>query len=121
MAAFVPRPFGYEGEQSMADATGIVGFLDEGQANDLDAGNIGADVEFRLEPGNENVTMRVKTEDIVELRRGTESDGHVRYHVLLKPDSHVETAVKMFRNVNAIEDATLSRLTAVADVSVSFV
>jgi hypothetical protein len=102
--------------------TGIVGFLSAQQAEIVRSGNFPDEyVQFEFEPGNENVTMRVRKDDIVDLRPGSESDGYARFHVILKPGSHVETAVKMFRNVNSIEDATLPRLSAAANVSVSFV
>jgi hypothetical protein len=101
--------------------TGIVGYVPAQRVKALESGNLPETIDFQFEPHNDLVTMRVNSADIVELRKGSDEGGSVRYHVLLKDDAQVETAVKAFRNVNAIEDATLSRLTAAANVSVSFV
>lgn len=103
------------------ELTGIVGYVPSDVAASLEEGDCPGSIDFQFEPGNDQVTMRVSAEDITELRRGSDEGGHVRYHVLLREGAPVETAVKMFRDVRAIEDATLSRLTAAANVSVSFV
>ena len=104
------------------ELTGIVGYLPDNTATALKglAGKKGA-TDIRFEPGSDKIMMRVKNDDIINVVAGSSSGGETRIHVLLRPGSLVETVVKMFRDVKSIEDPTLSRLSAVSSVSVSFV
>lgn len=103
------------------ELAGIVGYV-QGDSSQIRGmmGNTGfADVRF--EPGNDSVLFRVRTEDIVDVVDGSQSGGDQRVHLLLRPGASVETVIKQFRDVAAIEDPTLSRLSIRTDVSVSFV
>jgi hypothetical protein len=99
----------------------VTGYMPQYLANDLlSAIKTEGAIELRFEKGNDEILMRVKHSDVVECGITNEGDGEAKVHLLLRPDSHVETVVKMFQEVDAIEDPTLSRLTPAATVSVSF-
>lgn len=104
------------------ELTGVVGYVNNSVAQGLksSAGCAGV-TDVRLQQGNDQVLMRVKNEDISDVIPGTAAASETRVHILLRPGSMVETVVKMFRDVKSIEDPTLTRLTAAASVSVSFV
>lgn len=99
-----------------------MGYVDDAIATGImdNVGGAGT-TDVRLQQGNDQVLMRVKNEDIVEVIPGSTSNGETRVHLLLRPAALVETVVKMFRDVKSIEDPTLTRLSAAASVSVSFV
>ena len=101
------------------DVTGVVGYVSVSSSKRL-KGKSGT-VDLRFERGNDTVLMRVKREDIIDVKVGKKQGNEVRAHVILKPGSVVETVIKALRNVKAIDDPTLTRLTASALVSVSFV
>ena len=103
------------------ERAGIVGYV-EGSISAIrgQIGSVGV-ADVRFEPGNDNILFRVKTEDIIDVVEGSQSAGNQRVHVLLRPGAIVETVIKQFRDVAAIEDPTLSRLSIRSDVSVSFV
>lgn len=107
-------------DQPEGSQAGIVGYVSSEAADSFGSESEGA-IELQFEPGNDRITMRVDAAEVVELRKGGEENGFTRFHVLLRPGAKVDTAVKAFRGVQAIDDPTLSRLTAVAEVSVSFV
>jgi hypothetical protein len=104
------------------ELTGVVGYLKSGDVSQLvaTAGTQGT-VDVRFEPGNENILMRLRTEDITSITPGSLTGGDTRLHILMRPGAVIETVVKMFRDVQAIEDPTFSRLSALSHVSVSFV
>lgn len=101
------------------ELTGVIGYVPSKGAGRL-KGKKGT-VDLRFERGNDKVLMRVRREDIADVRIGETKGGEARAQVILKPGSVVETVIKAFRDVKAIDDPTLSRLTASALVSVSFV
>lgn len=101
------------------DVTGVVGYVSVSSMKRL-KGKSGT-VDLRFEKGNDKVLMRVKREDIVEVKAGRKQGNEARVQVILKPGSVVETVIKALRNVKAIDDPTLTHLTASALVSVSFV
>jgi hypothetical protein len=76
--------------------------------------------DLRFEKGNDEILMRVQHSDVLECGVTNEGDGDARVHLILRPNSHVATVVKMFQEVAAIEDPTLNRLTPAAGASVSF-
>ena len=108
--------------KEITEKTGVVGFVPKDKVSEFKS-NVGKDgtVDIRFEPGKDQILMRLKRQDIIEVITGSEIEGDIRLHVLLKPGSHVETAIKSFRDVSGIEDPTLSRLSAASMVSVSFV
>lgn len=101
------------------DVTGVVGYVPVNSIRRL-KGKSGT-VDLKFERGNDKVLMRVKREDIVEVKVGRRQGDEARAQVILKPGSVVETVIKALRDVKAIDDPTLTRLTASALVSVSFV
>lgn len=103
------------------ELTGIVGYVPSAASSLREKIGASGLADVRFEPGNDSILMRVKTEDIIDVVDGSVSGSDRRVHVLLRPGSMVETVIKKFRDVAAIEDPTLSRLSAVSNVSVSFV
>lgn len=104
------------------EAAGFIGYIKDAELQKFKK-NIGkpGTTDFHFEPGNKNIMMRVKNKDVLDVKEGGNEKGEIKTQVLLKPKSHVETVVKMFRDIKAIEDPTISRLTATSEVSVSFV
>jgi len=103
------------------ELTGVVGYVSRNSKYIREKIGTAGSIDIRFEPGNDKILMRVKTEDITDIIDGTVSGKDQRVHVLLRPSAIVETVIKQFRDVASIEDPTLSRLSAVSSVSVSFV
>lgn len=109
-------------DTNQTELTGVVGYLTEAQAKKLKlAMKKDGTTDLRFEKGNDKILMRIKNSDIRSFSLGKTSKSETKVHLLLSPGSFVETVVKMFRDVKAIDDPTLTRLTAAASVSVSFV
>ncbi len=102
------------------EVNGVVGYISDNLVYQLTQQS-GTTVDLRFELGNDNIMMRVKTDDIVQVIPGKSEKGETLVQVILKPGSVIETAIKAFRDVKAIDDPTLTRLTSSALVSVSFV
>lgn len=102
--------------------TGVVGYVRDDVAQQLITSKYHeATVDLHFERGSDKIVMRVNREDIVEARPGKSQNGETLLQVILKHGSQVGTLIKAFRDIKAIQDPTLNRLTAAASVSVSFV
>lgn len=112
-----------ESRTKQPDQPGVVGFLKEQHAKTLNKNIKEAPllVELQLEAASDKILFRVKSSDIHEVRLGKSEEGNTRVHLLLKPGSVIDTVVKGLRNIKAIDDPTLSRLTAASTTPVSFV
>jgi hypothetical protein len=108
--------------ESKSEHTGVLGYVDDATAKRLLAKHgESPTVDLRFERGTDTILMRVNTDDIKEIKPGESEKGETLLHVILKDGSQVHTVIKAFRNMKGIQDPTLSRLTAAASVSVSFV
>jgi hypothetical protein len=102
------------------DLTGVAGYIADKDVDDLSTSREGT-VDLQFEPGSDKVIFRVKRSEIERVFPGSSSEGNTFVQVVLKHGTHVETQIRMLRDVRNLEDPTLLRLTAAAVSTVSSV
>jgi hypothetical protein len=79
----------------MADVNAIVGYLPDAAANALASGQYASGpIEVRLEPGNDNVHVRVDRKDVAGVLVGSSKNGESGVQVFLNDQATVETVTR---------------------------
>ena len=92
----------------MADSQSIIGYVPDAVAKDLHDGRglTKELLELPLDPGKQAAHIRVKRNDIHEVRVGASSGGHTSLQLILKPDASYEFVAKasITEGLTAIQD-----------------
>lgn len=91
----------------MASAQSIVGYVPDAVAKELHAGKGLRDqtLELPLDPGKGAAKLRVKLNDIEEVRVGPSAGGHTGLQVVLRPEAKYEVvATAIGKDFQAIRD-----------------
>ena len=81
-------------------------------------------VDVQVEPGEDEVVMRVRREDVADVRLGPTTEGHTGVQLILNEGHEVETVTKLRRQhvgIHRFADPTIGRLTAQAVITRIFV
>jgi hypothetical protein len=93
----------------MATAQSVIGFVPDAVAKELHEGRgLGKELlELPLDPGKNSAQIRVRRNDIHEVRVGPSSGGHTSLQLILKPEASYElvaTAPGDTESLTAIQD-----------------
>jgi len=107
-------------KRQQTQALAVTGYVSAELVSELTDGawiSSGKRAEIQVQPGMDEVLMRVDASDVHEVRCGATSKGHTVVQLILKARAQVETVVKTVASLEGItrlNDPTLQRLTASA-------
>ena len=79
----------------MAEVNAVVGYLPDAAAKALASGKYsGGSIEVRLEPGNDNVHVRIDPKDVAGALLGASKKGETGVQVFLNEKASVETVTR---------------------------
>lgn len=78
----------------MAEVNAVIGYLPDVAAKGLASGMYSGPVEVRVEPGNDNMYVRINPNDIAGVLVGSSKNGESGVQVFLNDQASVETVTR---------------------------